>query len=253
VFLCPCQTLFIISKSDSLNKDNKIFLVEKVDEFLKSYKNSMKSLLIIFHSDCESEIKNGFNNMRDVQAFKFKFQDKINNNEYLDTFEKLGNITVIKSNSCGEGKSHFIASKTYNTKKKYIYFQIGGVFTRKSLFERVIKQMILNDKELYIMNIDLTYTELNELVMEFLFKFLVMKYYDYDNKTFFYNPNQIEIYIETHNEINNYMEKYQILKFCKCHSIKLTPLIYEENFNTKEKKRIYIFSNRRGFYKKKFI
>ena len=238
VFLCPCQTLFIISKSDSLNKDNKIFLVEKVDEFLKSYKNSMKSLLIIFHSDCESEIKNGFNNIRDVQAFKFKFEDKINNNEYLDTFEKLGNITVIKSNSCGEGKSHFIASKTYNTKKKYIYFQIGGVFTRKSLFERVIKQMILNDKELYIMNIDLTYTELNELVMEFLFKFLVMKYYDYDNKTFFYNPNQIEIYIETHNEINNYMEKYQILKFCKCHSIKLTPLIYEENFNTKEKKRI---------------
>ena len=35
VFLCPCQTLFIISKSDSLNKFNKIFLIEKVNEFLK--------------------------------------------------------------------------------------------------------------------------------------------------------------------------------------------------------------------------
>ena len=64
----------------------------------------MKSLLIIFHSEENSEIKKGFNNIKEVKVFQCKFENEIHNKEYLDKVEKLKMITVVKSESCGEGK-----------------------------------------------------------------------------------------------------------------------------------------------------
>ena len=96
-FFCPCQCLFIISKSDSLKIEKKIFLIEKIDEFLKYYNDEMKSLLIIFYTDEDSKIKKGFNNIREVQNFKCKFENKIYKKEYLINFEKLKKIKIIKS------------------------------------------------------------------------------------------------------------------------------------------------------------
>ena len=238
VFLCPCQTLFLISKSDSLTKLNKIFLIEKINDFLKLYKNNMKSLLIIFHLAENSQIKKGFNNIKQVKVFQSKFENEINKKDYLDKIEKLKRVFVVESKKCGEGKSTYIKANIINSRKVYIYFQIGGVFTRQDLFERINKEIDLKHEH-YLLHLDLTYTELNELVMEFLFKFLIMKYYDYDNYIFCYNPKKVEIYIEIHNEIYNYKEKYQILKFCQCKERKLSPLIEEdENLNEKKKKVI---------------
>ena len=221
VFFCPCHSLFIINKSDSLKIEKKIFLIGKVVEFLKFYKHKMKSLLIIFYSDEESKIKKGFNNIEEVQVFKCKFEDKIYKEDYLFNFEKLQKIKVIQSDICGLGKSTYIKSQIKNNQNIYIYFQIGGIFNRKSIFDRIQKEMKLNaiDKE-YIIHIDLTFTELNELVKEFLFKFLVMKYFDCDDKIFCYDQNQVEIYIEIHDEIYDYFEKYPILKFCQLYNEK---------------------------------
>ena len=245
VFLCPCQTLFVISKSDSLTKFNKIFLIEKVNEFLKIYQNNMKSILIIFHSDEKSEIKKGFNNIKEIKVFQSEFENKIYKSDYLNKFPKLNKISVVNSTRCGEGKSTFIKSKIKNSYKKYIYFQIGGVFTRKSLFERLIEQVNINIKRKrtdYILHIDLTYTDLNELVLEFLFKFLIMKYYNCDNNIFCYEKDKFELFIEIHNEIYDF-EKYQILKFCDCIQIKMGTLVEEEN-NIKDKNHKTIESSK---------
>ena len=239
-FLCPIQTLFILSKSDSLTKANKIYLVMKISELLKIYKNTMKSMLIILHSDEDSEIKKGFNIVKDVNIFHNKFDQKIKDDQYINSFEKIKKTIVIKSDLCGVGKSTKIASIIKNTSIVYIYFQIGGVFTRKNLFERVKKEMLINNEnKKYLIHIDLVYSELDELIKEFLFKFLIMRYYDYDNNVFCYSSNNVEIYIEIHNEIHNYLEKYPILKFCNCetlNSIKLLPLIEDKNFGIKSKK-----------------
>jgi len=232
VFLCPSKTLFAISKSDSLTKFNKIFLIEKVNEFMKMYKDNMKSILIIFHSDDRSEIKKGFNNIKDVKVFQSKFENNIYKEDYLNKFPKLKNTNVINSERCGEGKSTFIRTKTKNQPKIYIYFQIGGVFTRKSLFKRLIKQIKIRKKQTqYLLHIDLIYTELKDLVLEFLFKFLIMKYYNCDNNIFCYDQNQFEVFIEIHNEISN----FEILKFCNSIPIKMAPLNEDEN-NNKYKK-----------------
>ena len=235
IFLYPYQSLFIINKSDSLTKENKIFLIEKVSEFLKLYKNSMKSLLIIFHSEEESEIKKGFNNNKDIKVFNQEVFTKIYKSDYINELKKLKKILVVKSGSCGEGKSNFIKSRIKNVKKEYIYFQIGGDFTKKNLFERIKKVKLIKGEE-YIFHIDLTHTELNEMVKEFLFKFLVMKYYDYGSEIFSYNIEQVEIFIEIHNEIYNYLEKYPILNFCELKNIKLSTLIEEENNNNSQRK-----------------
>ena len=240
VFLCPIQTLFILSKSDSLTKANKIYLVMKISELLNIYKNNMKSILIILHSDEDSEIKKGFNIVKDVNIFENKFDQKIKDDSYINSFEKIKNTTIIKSDLCGIGKSTKIVSLIKNTSTEYIYFQIGGVFTRKNLFERVKKEMLINNEnKKYLIHIDLVYTELDELIKEFLFKFLIMRYYDYDNNVFCYSSSNVNIYIEIHNEIHNYLEKYPILKFCNCEtldSIKLLPLMEDKNFGIKYKK-----------------
>ena len=232
VFLCPSKTLFAISKSDSLTKFNKIFLIEKVNEFMKMYRDNMKSILIIFHSDDKSEIKKGFNNIKEVKVFQCKFENNIYKEDYISKIQKLKKIAVVNSERCGEGKSTFIRGKTKNSAKNYIYFQIGGVFTRKSLFERLINQINIQKKQAqYILHIDLTYTELKDLVLEFLFKFLIMKYYNCDNNIFCYDQNQFEVFIEIHNEISN----FEILKFCNTINKKMDPLNDEENDN-KDKK-----------------
>ena len=236
VFLCPSKTLFSISKSDSLTKFNKIFLIEKVNEFMKMYRDNMKSILIIFHSDDKSEIKKGFNNIKEVKVFQSKFENNIYKEDYINKVQKLKKIAVVDSERCGEGKSTFIKTRTKNSTKNYIYFQIGGVFTRKSLFERLINQINIQEKQAqYLLHIDLTYTELKDLVLEFLFKFLIMKYYNCDNNIFCYDRNQFEVFIEIHNEISN----FEILKFCNTIHKKMDPLNDEENDNLEKKdKRI---------------
>ena len=89
----------------------------------------MKSLLIIFHSEEESEIKKGFNNNKDIKVFNQEVFTKIYKSDYINELKKLKKILVVKSGSCGEGKSNFIKSRIKNVKKEYIYFQIGGDFT----------------------------------------------------------------------------------------------------------------------------
>lgn len=196
----------------------------------------MKSILIIFHSDDKSEIKKGFNNIKEVKVFQSKFENNIYKEDYINKVQKLKKIAVVDSERCGEGKSTFIKARTKNSTKNYIYFQIGGVFTRKSLFERLINQINIQEKQAqYLLHIDLTYTELKDLVLEFLFKFLIMKYYNCDNNIFCYDRNQFEVFIEIHNEISN----FEILKFCNIIHKKMDPLNDEENDNLDKKdKRI---------------
>ena len=61
-----------------------------------------------------------------------------------------------------------------------------------------------------------------------------MKYYDCDDNIFCFNQNQVEIYIEIHDEIYDYLEKYPILNFCQLHNVKLSSLLDEQIMNKKK-------------------
>ena len=64
-------------------------MIEKVNEFLKIYQNNMKSILIIFHSDEKSEIKKGFNNIKEIKVFQSEFENKIYKSDYLNKISQI--------------------------------------------------------------------------------------------------------------------------------------------------------------------
>ena len=106
------------------------------------YETKLRSCLIIVFSDHEEELHKIFKKIKNIQKFpninffqcEYKFSDYFNYNDF-----------VVKSTSCGLGKSEFIKNinKEMNGKKNkheinYIYFPIGGKFKRKNLVDRLL-------------------------------------------------------------------------------------------------------------------
>ena len=138
------------------------------------------------------------------------------------------NIEVFISERAGYGKSKEIEDKIKSELKTYIYFPIGGDFTRKKIIQRLI-DFNFPQKEIgnYIIHFDLSETNLIELVKEILLKILILKKLDI-NEQIFYFGNELNIKIELPNGFYNYMDKFPILSLFKRVEIKkLLPLKVE--------------------------
>ena len=133
---------------------------------------------------------------------------------------------IIYSDHSGVGKSTFIRNKD---KQNYIYFPIGGIFTKQNILKRL---QIINaenkiDNNNKILHIDLYDTDLKSLMNEFLYFVLITKLYNQENNIFFLSK-EIKVYIEVPNSFINFFQKFPILnlfskKFLSIN--KLEPLI----------------------------
>ena len=96
---------------------------------------------------------------------------------------------------------------------EYIYFHFGGYLTKKIIYKKI--QEILNkikEPKNTIIHLDLYDTEQKYLMNEFLFSFLITKFYtNYENIISI--SNDIRINIEIPNEFIDFIEKYKIIKF----------------------------------------
>jgi len=72
-------------------------------------------------------------------------------------------------------------------------------------------------------HLDLLESNETVLINEFLFSFLITKFYNY-NEDILYIPNNIKIYVEIPNSFENYLTKYGILNVFKKEHIKLGKL-----------------------------
>ena len=149
------------------------------------------------------------------------------------------NIKVISSDVCGLGKTFKIKKMIEKEKLTYYYFALGGMLTKKVIYEKIfdlfkkIKKMknikdqkntINKDEEdeeetkikeysefnNVAIHLDLMETEDTTLINEFLFSLLITKFYT-NNEDIIYIPNNIKIYIEIPNSFENYLTKYGIL------------------------------------------
>jgi hypothetical protein len=153
------------------------------------------------------------------------------------------NITVISSEFCGLGKTFKIKKMIEKKKQKYFHFPLGFILTKKaistkifSLFENIKKEKEKeidnstenkekkeNQKKPEIKNavhLDLIESEETSIINEFLFAFLITKFYT-NNETIIYIPKDIEIYIEIPNCFNDYLSQFGILKIFPRETISL--------------------------------
>ena len=153
------------------------------------------------------------------------------------------------------GKSTEIKNKIideYN--KKYIYFPLGGVFTRKEIAKRLLKlNLNQNDINSSVIHLDLNDTSLDELVKEILFKLLILKEFSVNEDIIYFGEN-IQFIVELPVGFLNFFEKYQVLKYSEKQNIdKLLPLKLSSTDIKVKDSFIQIVSNTLKLYEKGVI
>ena len=198
---CPYHSLFIIAKPDRLNLDI-IYEVENILEKTHEKENEIKSLILFLFDDIgKSEIgkellkicksaddpsKNMRKKTTSMTSFLFS-----NANCYP-------NIEVVLSNSAGYGKSFYIQKKCKEKGLNYISFPIGGGMKRQTIMRRLKKLDLEKKGKQYGLHLDVSDTKQIELFEDFLFSFLVQKFYSNNENIFCYEDN-VTIFIEIQN------------------------------------------------------
>ena len=255
--LCKYNTLFIVELNNSFS-DYKIKIMNNILDKLLIYKNKlyneeknknvekaktneyMDSCLLFIYNDERNELF--LNEIQKLNPPNFPTIDKnsnisrtnsiysennINENSISDFLHN--NIHVISSEFCGLGKSTKIRDDIKKTKKIYIYFPLGGNLTKKAIYNKLdeiiyeIKNMTKNNYNDIAIHLDLYESKETSILNEFLFCFLITKFYtNYEN--IIYIPKNIEIYIEIPNCFKDFKSNCNILKFFKIQTIKFNEL-----------------------------
>ena len=142
----------------------------------------------------------------------------------LDTYnlnmDDKQNITIFTSDFSGNGKSTQIKLDIEKEKKTYLYFPLGGEFSKKDVIFRSKKLKL--DKNTVI-HLDLYDTNQTDLMMEFLFSILITRLYGH-NEDIFYLPKNILIKIEIQNEFIDFFVKFPILTLFDRKDLKINNL-----------------------------
>ena len=238
--LCEYNVLFVIMKIENLEEKINETILDILNNIFIQNKNNMNSCLLFIYNDENNkiikEIKeiNG-NNILDIN---------LNNEIKLDD----NTIEVIYSDDSGVGKSTLIKDEIKNDNKKFIYFPIGGDITREEIIKR-LQSLEINENT--IIHLDLVDTFKTLLINEFLFYFLITKYYS-NKGNIFYLGNKINIKIELPYRFIDFRIEFPILNLFKQRliSIQKLPLLKISNEFTSN---IQIVCNYLKFFKENKI
>ena len=205
---CEYKSLFtLVFKDKVINKQKNKYLFDNIKAHIN--KNNNRSILLILYSEKSQEII--FDNIKEKEYKPFELPLILEENNIKENIKAYNNnISIIYSEICGGGKTEYIKS-TRQKNEKYVYFSLGGYLTEKELLNK-IKNSINNNGNI-IFHIDLSESIFGNIIKEFFFKFLILKYYGYNDKMFCYDRNKIRIKIELPNSYIDYFNKYKILKY----------------------------------------
>jgi len=268
--LCKDSVLFILIKPDYLSIQRKNLLIELLKKLYSPYPRQMQSNLLIVYSnenkmkeiaieieklpyhkyfdykiedtvdDNNNNNKNNNNNNNNknfkdsiVKTYNGSSSNNINNhkNSYPIQNKIYPNVEIYSSEFSGLGKSTLIKQKFetefQNQNYQYVYFPIGGDFNK----EEVVKRLLELTNRNIALHLDLYDTRKIDFLNEFLFSFLILKYYS-KNENIFYYGNEMKIKIEIPNSFVNFKYVYPIFEFFKTVHIDLhhmPPLIVPNN------------------------
>ena len=125
--LCESNSCFILGGVELLEFDKKTILLELLNDLFVENHEQMKSFLIILYTNNNSDIYKSL--------FLLKYKQILEN--LPKDIEKLkledSNVEIISSDRTGVGKSTQIKLDIEKRNKKYIYFPIGGSFSRRDI------------------------------------------------------------------------------------------------------------------------
>ena len=204
---CDNHILFCMINVNLLNDIQKRKFIISIKKYAKNNGNAMKSCLLIIYSQEDTDLQKILQKIKNIKIFK----EPINFINF--TFDKDYKISLIDSNYCGLGKSDFIKEQIKKEKLNYIYFPIGGKFTRDDLANRLEELQDMSDiKQKYSIHLDISQTEEVQLLNEFLFKLLILRKCDlYENAKYF--GSNVEIIIEIPNDFKDYAKELNLLKY----------------------------------------
>ena len=245
--------IVFVYKDKDLDKEIEIAFKNELGKYIKNSKDENFSIPINKGDENEKE---GENKMGDLSVSNI-IRNSIGSFQDNDLLKK---IKVITSDVCGLGKSFKIKKMIKDQEKKYYHFPLGGKLTKNEIYQKVFdlfetikkdakeeakKSKKKEDKEDKDKN-DEKYSEFNKvaihldlietkdisLINEFLFSFLITKFYT-NNENIIYIPNNMQIYIEVPNSFENYLTKFGILNAFNKENIIQGELNQSETYNVK--------------------
>ena len=245
--LCPHNNLFIIEINGSFSESQKnlmnsciyqllLFKKEKYNEEKKENADIKKtqiyldSCIVLIYKRWGGGISFLLESEKfDVQTFEDDMIAKKDDLYKNRVISELNNVRVITSDICGLGKSGKIKELIKESTKVYLYFPLGVKLTKNIIYNKLdillnkldilLKRMgggeykdAVKNKKYKKVAIHLDLTESNDIsiINEFLFSFLITKFY-VNNENIIYIPKDIDIYIEESNCFENYVSKFSIL------------------------------------------
>ena len=234
--LCEENTLFVVELNGSFssfqqrNMNNFIdnILTFKNDDYNKKNENNkadkcntssyMKSCLVfIYNKDSESFL----NELNQYNPKELKMSDELSSFSLLKE-ELYKRAHIVLSEICGLGKSTLIKKRIKESGKIYKYFPFGGNITEEVIYKKLNSIMNeINSKtgknyDDIAIHLDIFNNKENivRILNEFLFSFLITKFYSCNGNIIFI-PINIEIYIEIQNNFKDFISHFGILKFFK--------------------------------------
>ena len=232
--LCHYNTLFTVIIYDSFTDYQQILMHNFINELLSYRREKMNiknekektntyldSCIIFVYRDNKNDLTFLNNLGEDIIIEDENINNKIKGNSTIK------NIRVISSDCCGLGKSFKIKKKVNKHKKNYYLFGINENDIKNNLFSKLEKLLNKIKKESdekfdkIAIHLDMPENGDNTIINEFLFSFLITKFYC-NNENIIFIPSDIEIYVEIPNIFdNNYLSIYGILNIFKRKNITL--------------------------------
>ena len=232
---CKDNVLFCMVNVNLLNNNLRVQFISLIKKYASKFEQKLNSCLVIIFNNNKNddEIHKALMRIKNVKAFP---EVSLFNKEYDFSKYFKYNDYVVQSTNCGLGKSKLIKSKNPEQaggKKKvkinYIYFPIGGKFTRKHLVDR-LKNLpdMTNQNEKFVIHLDITQTNEIELLNEFFFKLIILRKCEINETAKYFDKNTTVI-VEIPNDFINYMEEIKILSKLKKENIENLSCIESSN------------------------
>ena len=225
---CNEPTLFVITNIECLEFTVIKSFIKMVKILYKEKKNrKINSYVLIMYEKVQSGLT------RFVEKF-IPEKNKLDGDIYIQKpkkeCEEFKKIDLYSADFSGYGKTTEIKNKVKNKKGQYFYLPIGGTFTRDYLIQNLFNLNIdIKKGEENYLHLDLSETDNDDLMVETLFKLIILRYLD-SKRNIYYLGYDIHLILEIPKGFYQFDKKYKLLNlFNIIHIDKLYPLRLEEN------------------------
>ena len=248
---CNQPILFAITNIECLELSNIKSIITIIKSLYKEKRNKLiNSYLLFLYEKTESGLARFLEKLiPEKNSLDNSFLEKPKN-----TFEEFEKIHLYSADFSGFGKTTEIKYKVKEKKGNYFYLPIGGTFTRDYVIKNLLNLNIdLKKGKMNYLHLDLSETDNDDLMVEILFKILILRYID-SKKNIYYLGKDIHIMIEIPKGFYKFDEKYKLLNlFHNIHIKNLFPLRLEENVEFIKDSPISIVAEVLDLYDKKKI